>query len=182
MRTEFTQKLASYLASAIIAARAYPGVVLGRDRLQSPSYQTQDMGRRLTYLKSLRRILDYSWVATSIGFDGSASLGYGFCRGKKGTRKKVTGQRSRGRVNVMGGIREQDRKRLCFFIKKGDADTFYEQLQQLNEFVKNEWLENAVADFQQKGPKIILILDNASYHKRRDIRENIAQERIHLLC
>lgn len=48
--------------------------------------------------------------------------------GKKGLRKKVTGQRRRGRVNVMGGIREYDRKRLCFFIKKGNADTFYQQL------------------------------------------------------
>ena len=48
--------------------------------------------------------------------------------GKKGKRRKITGQRRRGRVNVMGGIREQDRKRLCFFIKKGDADMFYEQL------------------------------------------------------
>ena len=60
--------------------------------------------------------------------------------GKKGKRKKITGQRRRGRVNVMGGMREYDRKRLCFFIKKGDGDIFYEQLQQLNDFVKKEWV------------------------------------------
>jgi transposase len=47
--------------------------------------------------------------------------------GKRGQRKKLTGQRRRGRVNVMGGIRESDRKRICFFIKKGNGDTFYEQ-------------------------------------------------------
>lgn len=78
----------------------------------------------------------------------------------------------------MGGIREQDRKRLCFFIKRGDADTFYEQLQRLNEFVKREWVEkgNPAEDFHEKGPKIIVILDNASYHKRRDIKDIIAQE------
>jgi hypothetical protein len=60
--------------------------------------------------------------------------------GKKGKRKKITGQRRRGRVNVMGGMREYARKRLCFFIKKGDGDIFYEQLQQLNDFVKKEWV------------------------------------------
>ena len=36
--------------------------------------------------------------------------------GKRGQRKNLTGQRRRGRVNVMGGIREIDRKRVCFFI------------------------------------------------------------------
>jgi transposase len=98
--------------------------------------------------------------------------------GKKGKKRKITGQRRRGRVNVMGGIREHDRKRLCFFIKKGDADTFYKQLQQLNDFVKNEWVEkgNPPEDFKEKGPKIVIVVDNASYHKRLDIQEKITQE------
>ncbi len=97
--------------------------------------------------------------------------------GKKGKRKKITGQRRRGRVNVMGGIREHERKRLCFFIKKGDADTFYEQLKLLNDFGRNEWVDkgNSRADFKDKGPKIVIVLDNASYHKRQDIRDKIAQ-------
>jgi transposase len=98
--------------------------------------------------------------------------------GKKGKRKKITGQRRRGRVNVMGGIREHDRKRLCYFIKKGNAETFYEQLKELNEFVKNEWIEkgNKPEYFQKVGPKVVIILDNASYHKRQDIQEKIFQE------
>lgn len=77
----------------------------------------------------------------------------------------------------MGGLREQDKKRVCFFVKKGEAGIFYEQLEQLNEFVKNEWVEqgNLIADFPKQGPKIIIFLDNASYHKRLDIREKIAQ-------
>lgn len=100
------------------------------------------------------------------------------CWGKRGQRKKLTGQRGRGRVNVMGGIREQDRKRVCFFIQKGNADTFYEQVEQLHEFVKHEWIAQAhsAAQFQQHGPKIVIILDNASYHKRLDIRERITKE------
>ena len=98
--------------------------------------------------------------------------------GKKGKRKKIAGQRRRGRVNVMGGIRERDRKRVCFFIKKGNADVFYEQLHQLNKFIKSEWINqgNCVVDFHEKGPKIVLILDNASYHKRQDILDKISQE------
>lgn len=98
--------------------------------------------------------------------------------GKKGKRKKLTGQRRQGRVNVMGGIREQDRKRLCFLIEKGNADTFSEQLQQLNELVKKEWIANGNSseDFEDIGPKILIILDNASYHKRLDIRDKITKE------
>lgn len=78
----------------------------------------------------------------------------------------------------MGGIREHDRKRLCFFIKKGNADTFYEQLQQLNEFVKKEWVTsgNLVEEFPNRGPKIVVILDNPSSHKRLDIREKITEQ------
>lgn len=94
---------------------------------------------------------------------------------KKGLRKKVTGQRRRGLVNLMGGIREYDRKRLYFFMKKGNADTFYQQLDQLNELVKKEWVANGneAEDFPTKGPKLLIILDNASYHKRLDIQDKI---------
>ncbi|BAZ33603.1 transposase (plasmid) [Cylindrospermum sp. NIES-4074] len=62
--------------------------------------------------------------------------------GKKGQRKKVTGQRSRGRVNIMGGLRLCDKKRLCYFVDKGNGETFYEQLKQLYEFVRQEWIAN----------------------------------------
>jgi transposase len=98
--------------------------------------------------------------------------------GKRGKRKNLTGQRRRGRVNVMGGIREGDRKRICFFIKKGEGDIFYKQLQQLNKLIKEEWITqgNRAEDFQESGPKIILILDNASFHKRKDILAKIDQE------
>ena len=78
----------------------------------------------------------------------------------------------------MGAIRESDRKRVCFFIKKGNTDTFYEQLQQLNQLIKEEWVNmgNRSEDFQKHGPQIILVLDNASFHKRKDILRQISQE------
>lgn len=98
--------------------------------------------------------------------------------GKTGQRKNVTGQRRCGRVNVMGAIRESDRKRVCFFIKKGNADIFLEQLQQFNELIKQEWVNkgNCSEDFQLHGPRIILVLDNASFHKRQDILSKVSKE------
>ena len=41
----------------------------------------------------------------------------------------------------MGGLRYHDRKRLCFFVDKGNGESFFEQLNSLNEFVKQEWIE-----------------------------------------
>lgn len=91
--------------------------------------------------------------------------------GKKGTRKKVTGQRRRGRVNIMGGLRYHDKKRMNFVIKNGNADVFYEQLKSLNNFLLQEWIEqeNPIEKFKSSSAKIVIILDNASFHKRKDI-------------
>ncbi|MBD0263343.1 MAG: IS630 family transposase [Tolypothrix sp. Co-bin9] len=97
--------------------------------------------------------------------------------GQKGRRQKVTGQRSRGRVNVMGGLRYHDKKRMCYFIEKGNGESFYQQVEKLNEYVKTEWIEqdNKEGDFHVNGSKILIILDNASYHKKKDILERIEQ-------
>jgi transposase len=98
--------------------------------------------------------------------------------GKKGTRKKVSGQRRKGRVNLMGGLRYTDKKRLNYFIEQGNGDTFYEQLKALNNFVLQEWLEqgNQAENFSRDGAKIVVILDNASFHKRKDILTKIETE------
>ena len=99
------------------------------------------------------------------------------CWTRRGRRRKVSGLRSRGRVNVMGGLRSHDRKRLCNFIDKGNAENFFEQLEQLNEFVKQEWMEqgNQAELYEKIGPRVLVILDNASYHKRQDIFDKIEQ-------
>lgn len=78
----------------------------------------------------------------------------------------------------MGGLREHNRKRLCLFVDQGNAEHFFEQLRQLYEFVQREWTAagNRAKEFQQQGPKIVVILDNASYHKRKDVMEKIQQE------
>lgn len=98
--------------------------------------------------------------------------------GKKGTRKQITGQRRRGRVNIMGGLRYHDKKRMNFVIKKGNADVFYEQLKSLNNFLLQEWIEqeNPTETFNKCSAKIVIILDNASFHKRKDILAHIKTE------
>ena len=91
--------------------------------------------------------------------------------GRKGQRKTVTGKRGRGRVNVMGGLRYHDRHRQCYFIDQGNGNNFYAQLVKLNQFVEQEWVDqgNPAAAFHQAGPKILIVLDNASYHKKQAV-------------
>jgi transposase len=98
--------------------------------------------------------------------------------GNIGHRKKVTGQRRKGRVNIMGGLRYHDKKRINFVIKKGNADVFYEQIKLLNDSLLKEWIEqgNKIEDFKECSAKIVIILDNASFHKRKDILEKIEAE------
>lgn len=98
--------------------------------------------------------------------------------GKKGQRKKITGQRRRGRVNIMGGLRYHDKKRINFVIKKGNADVFYEQIKFFNNFLLQEWIDQGkqIEDFQDGSAKIVIILDNASFHKRKDILNKIEAE------
>ena len=87
----------------------------------------------------------------------------------------------------MGGVRYHDRKRVCYFIEQGNSESFYQNLKKLNEFVKKEWVEkgNLEADFTEKGPKILIILDNASYHKKKttlaEIEENLPNIRLEFL-
>ena len=99
------------------------------------------------------------------------------CWTRRGHQRLVSGKRSRGRVNVMGGLRYHDRKRLCFFIDKGNADSFFEQLVKLKDFVKQEWVQqgNIAELYERIGPRVLVVLDNASYHKRQDIIDKIVQ-------
>ena len=98
--------------------------------------------------------------------------------GKKGSRKKVTGQRRKGRVNLMGGLRYSDKKRVNFVIKKGDSETFYQQIKALHNYIIKEWIElgNSENEFEESGPKLVIILDNASFHKKKEILEKIEAE------
>ena len=97
---------------------------------------------------------------------------------KKGSRKKVRGDRRKGRVNVMGGLRYSDKKRFVEFLDKGNADNFYKVLKIFYQELINEWVEagNQAKDFGEKGAKIVIIVDNASFHKKEEYIEKIEAE------
>jgi hypothetical protein len=78
----------------------------------------------------------------------------------------------------MGGLRYHDKKRINFIIKNGNADVFYEQIKLLNNFLLQEWIEqgNKIERFKDDSAKIVIILDNASFHKRQDILKKIEAE------
>ena len=86
----------------------------------------------------------------------------------RGKRQKVTGVRSRGQINVMGGLRYHDKKNLSFFVDNGNGESFFESLEKLNQFIKAEWVKqgNKPELYEQIGPRIVVIKGNASYHKR----------------
>ena len=97
---------------------------------------------------------------------------------KKGKRKKVRGDRRKGRVNVMGGVRYSDKKRWVDIIETGNSVNFKNVLLLFYADVKREWVEqgNKEEDFYKNGPDIVIILDNASFHKKQEILDEIEKE------
>lgn len=150
----------------------------------------QDPQKRIAFKKKLSEYLKISkekpkllqvWFWDESGF--SLRVLRRKLWGKKGTRKKITGQRRKGRVNVMGAVRYSDKKRLVDFVPKGNGDNFYLTLKMLYQEVKQEWVSegNSAQDFLKKGTKIVVILDNASFHKKEDILQKITQEMPNLI-
>jgi transposase len=97
---------------------------------------------------------------------------------QKGMRSKVRGDRRKGRVNVMGGLRNSDKKRFVEFLNQSNSESFYKVLKIFYKELINEWVDqgNKPEDFAEKGAKIVLILDNASFHKKADYLEKIEKE------
>jgi len=97
---------------------------------------------------------------------------------KKGKRKKVRGDRRKGRVNVMGGIRYTDKKRWVDLIPTGNSQNFKSVLLKFYKDIQREWIEqgNKKEDFEKNGPKIVIILDNASFHKKQEILDELTEE------
>jgi hypothetical protein len=102
----------------------------------------------------------------------------------KGKGKKVRGDRRKGQVNVMGTLRYSDKKRFVDFLDKSNSKNFYEVLKIFDREIINEWVEAGKKreEFCEKGAKIIIILHNASFHKKTEYIEKIEAEipNIHL--
>jgi len=97
---------------------------------------------------------------------------------KKGTRRTIRGDRRKGRVNVMGGIRYADKKRLVAFLPIGNGENFYTVLKAFYQELQYEWAgeDKNINTFEKDGPKIVIILDNASLHKKKDLLEKMKYE------
>ena len=76
---------------------------------------------------------------------------------------------------MMGGLRYKDKKRISFVIEKGDADTFYRQIKAWHILLRKKWVETGKPEenFQELEPKIVIILENHIFHKRKDILAKI---------
>jgi len=73
-------------------------------------------------------------------------------------------------------MREYDRKRLCFLSRKAMV-IFLWAATAIKWFCEGVGRKgNQPEDFKEKGPKIVIILDNASYHKRLDVQDKIYKE------
>jgi transposase len=96
---------------------------------------------------------------------------------KKGNRKHLRGDRRNGRINVMGGIRYSDKKRFVEFLKTSNSESFYNVLQVFYKELIQEWCDSGKSahDFSVNGPKIIIILDNASFHKKAEFIQKIGE-------
>uniref|UniRef100_UPI000D442200 transposase n=1 Tax=Chlorogloea sp. CCALA 695 TaxID=2107693 RepID=UPI000D442200 len=64
-----------------------------------------------------------------------------------------------------------------FFVDNNNGESFFESLEKLNQFTKAERVKqgNKLELYERIGPIILVILDNASYHKRQDIIDKIEQ-------
>ena len=77
----------------------------------------------------------------------------------------------------MGGLRYHDKLSLNFYVDKGSGESFFDSSEKLNNFIKAEWVRqgNRLELYERIGTRVLVILDNASYHKRQDILEKIEQ-------
>jgi len=116
------------------------------------------------------------WFWDESGFSLRVTRRKTWC--KKGSRKQVRGDRRRGRITAMGGLRYSDKKRFVEFLDKGNAENFYNVLKIFYQELIHEWIEagNQTKDFTEKGAKIVIILDNASFHKKEEYIKRIEAE------
>lgn len=80
--------------------------------------------------------------------------------------------------------RYSDKKRFIDFLDRSNSRNFYEVLKIFHQEIIIEWIEagNNREDFVDKGAKIVIILDNANFHKKTEYIEKIKTEmpNIHL--
>jgi len=91
------------------------------------------------------------WFWDESGFSLRAIKRKNWCQ--KGHRKKIRGDRRKGKINVMGGLRNSDKKRFVEFLDKSNSENFYEVLKIFYQEIINEWVEagNKADNFSKKS-------------------------------
>ena len=138
-------------------------------------------------LREFLRITKESPEGLQVWFWDESGFSLRFIRRKNSVKKgreKVRRDRIKGRVNVMVGLRYADKKRWVETIPKGDSENFYKVMKEFDREIIQEWVDagNDAKDFKKKGAKIVIVLDNASFHKKEKILKKIKEEmpNIHL--
>ena len=137
---------------------------------------------KIKIAESLKRVKETQerlqvWFWDESGFSLRVTRRKNWC--KKGSRQNVRGDRIKGRVNVMGGLRYSDKKRFVEFLNKGNSNnSFYKVLKIFYIELINEWVEagNQGSQFAKKGAKIVIVLDKASFHKKEENLKNFETE------
>ncbi len=114
---------------------------------------------RISYLRTLRHIIkEHGWAdiiyLDESGFSASTQRDYGWSK----CGKKLHGERSgnrRPRTSLIAGKR--GRELLAPFLFEGSTDAIW----------FNQWLEKHL--FKELRPNSTIILDNAAFHKKKDI-------------
>ena len=134
-------------------------------------YSERDHNKRILYLRELRKIIKEQGSANVVyldesGFEPTAHRNYGWAiRGKK-----VHGERSgnsRPRTSLIAAKR--GKQILAPVLFEGSTDSVW----------FNDWLENHL--FKELRPKSTIIMDNAPFHKKKDIREITSRNGHHVL-
>ena len=83
----------------------------------------------------------------------------------------------------MAGVRYSDKKRWVDFMPSGNSANFYAVLKIFYGDLRAEWIlqGNLAEDFKDKGYKFVIILDNASFHKKAETLPKIAAEMPNLI-
>ena len=124
-------------------------------------YSQRDHNKRILYLRELRKIIKERGSSNVVyldesGFSPTTQRNYGWAiRGNK-----VHGERSgnsRPRTSLIAAKR--GKQMLAPVLFEGSTDSVW----------FNDWLENHL--FKELRPKSTIIMDNAAFHKKKDIRE-----------
>lgn len=155
-----------YISEAYQIECSYPTVVRFFHRqgfalkVPQPWPDRQDEEQREAFRKNLKELLEQQdvdiWFADESGFEGDPRPRRRWDR--KGNKTKVTKNGDHLRMNVMGMVCPRTGEFFAIETSHSDSETFQAFLDEAAKFI----------DFQR--PRNILVVDNASWHRRKTLK------------